>query len=71
MELAKALPALCRAARQYDALLDRSGGDPAEAASRLWKRSRHDSALREDLVKAACLWFASGRARVDEAKCES
>ena len=35
-----------------------AGGNRAEAAALLWKRSRHDEALREDLVKAACALLA-------------
>ena len=54
----KALPALSRAAGRYGAALASADGDRAGAASLLWKRSRHDAALREDLVKAACALFA-------------
>ena len=42
----------------YSALLASTGGERAEAASLLWKRSRRDEALREDLVKAACALLA-------------
>ena len=54
----KAVPALSRAAARYGEVLASEGDDRAAAASLLWKRSRHDTALREDLVKAACALFA-------------
>ncbi len=54
----KAVVALSRAAGGYSALMVEAGGNRAEAASLLWKRSRHDEALREDLVKAACALLA-------------
>ena len=54
----KAVPALSRAASRYGEALASAGGDRAEAASLLWKRSRRDTLLRKDLVKAACALFA-------------
>ncbi len=54
----KAVPALSRAAARYGEVLASADGDRAGAASLLWKRSRHDVSLREDLVKAACALFA-------------
>ena len=60
----KAIPALSRVAGRYGEALVSAGGDRGEAASLLWKRSRHDEALREDLVKAACALFALAPAAV-------
>ena len=54
----KAVPALSRAAARFGEALASADRDREQAASLLWKRSRHDAALREDLVKAACALFA-------------
>ena len=51
----KMVAALSRATGRY---LASAGGDRAEAATQLWRRSRHDTALREDLAKSACALFA-------------
>lgn len=58
MDWRKAVPALARAAGRYGEALASADGDREEAASLLWKQSRHDTLLREDLVKAACALFA-------------
>ena len=58
MDWQKAVAALLRAAGGYSALLASTGGERAVAATLLWKRSRHDEALREDLAKAACALLA-------------
>ncbi len=54
----EAVATLSRAAGRYGALLAAAGGDRAEAASRLWLRSRDDAALRDDLARAACALLA-------------
>ena len=54
----KAVEGLSRASWRYADVLSKAGGDRAEAARLLWARSRHDKALREDLVKTACALFA-------------
>ena len=54
----KAVPALSRAAGRYGEALASADGDREEAASLLWRQSRRDTLLREDLVKAACALFA-------------
>ena len=58
MDWQKAVSALSRAAGRYGEALVRADGDRAAAASLLWARSRHDTALREDLAKAACALLA-------------
>ena len=58
MEWSKICEGLSRGAGRFaDALRD-ADGDRAEAAKALWTRARHDTALREDLLKAACALFA-------------
>ena len=54
----KAVEGLSLASWRYAEALSKAGGDQAEAARLLWARSRHDKALREDLVKTACALFA-------------
>ena len=54
----KAVEGLSRASWRYADVLSKAGGDRAEAARLLWARSRHDKALREDLVKTACALLA-------------
>ena len=58
MDWQKMVAALSRATGRYGGLLASAGGDRAEAATQLWRRSRHDTALREDLAKSACALFA-------------
>ena len=58
MDWQKAIAALSRTAGRFGDLMVEAGGDRAAAASLLWKRSRHDTALREDLVKTACALLA-------------
>lgn len=51
----KAVEALSRAYERRGEALARTSGDGAQAARLLWEWSRHDEALREDLIKAACV----------------
>lgn len=57
----KALAALSRAIRRRDRHFTRAGGGRAKVARLMWARSRHDPALREDLVKSACLLIQPDR----------
>ena len=54
----RAVAALSRASGRYAEALSKASGDRAEAARLLWARSRHDKALKEDLVKAGCAVLA-------------
>ncbi len=54
MDWQTAFAALGRSVKRYQDTLAQAGNDRAEAASLLWKRSRRDTALREDLAKTAC-----------------
>ena len=58
MDWQKAILALSRASGRYGEALAKAAGDRAEAARLLWAHSRHDTALREDLVRAACALLA-------------
>ena len=53
--------ALSRATWRAGRLVARAGGDRAEAARLMWARSRHDKALREDLVKSAIAILTGAR----------
>lgn len=50
----KAGEARLRVRALFDRLTDECQGDVRAAGRRLWQRSRHDSALAEDMLKLGC-----------------
>lgn len=64
----KAYQALSRVAARYSSLIAQSDGDGGGAGCLLWAQSRSDPALREDLVKAACILLSCVSPEVDKAE---
>ncbi len=56
--LSKELSALQRCIKAYQDIMVLAQGNRLKSAAMLWKRSRHDSALKEDLTKAACAFLS-------------